>query len=486
MRRVIASLLIAAAAVGAIVLSVHDQGSADSVATLSSSPAVFSTGTNPGTPRIPGDQAAVTTTWYCAGTSAAGGEYGGEIVVSNTSEAPVSGVLTLLTPEGEPVVQPLELKPRSQESISVGELVSASYATAVVEVDDPHVSVEQRALHPAGSAVSPCSTQTSNEWFTADGFTAEGSDFHLVLTNPYLSPAIVDLTVSTDAGPRTPPTLQGFVIPARSVRSINIAEAGFRDEEVLAIGAVASSGRFVMSKDQHYIGAGRLGHVQTLASPSAAPAWWFADGDRGQGISESYMVYNPSDDEVQADLVLLGATSLNTELLIPPSTLSIPAHEVVRFDTADVPLLADGPHAMVVSGRDGARIVVERVLTRPAGSSVATTVVLGAQDGVASHRWSVPTSTSIAIEDVLVVLNTSSIDASVTVYSVGPGGEEVVPGLAELPIAANGVITIDLVDPLAFGRPLEVVSEQGYLIVERRLERTTSLRGRSGSLAIPE
>ena len=70
-------------------------------------------------------------------------------------------------------------------------------------------------------------------------------------------------------------------------------------------------------------------------------------------------------------------------------------------------------------------------------------------------------------------------------YSVGPGGEEPVAGLSDIPIAANGLLLIDLVDPLAFGRELEVVSDQ-LILVERRLERTPTLRGRSGSLAIPE
>lgn len=471
--RVIGRVIVVAGLVGTVVVSrvAVDHGDTP-----------FSAVQPAGTPRVPGGESSVTSTWYCAGTSAGGGGYGGEIVMSNTTDAPANAVVTLFTAAEQPVVERLELAPRSSRTLSVDESVTAKYATAVVEVDEPEVSVEQRALHPAGAAVSPCSTQTSDRWYVADGFTAEDSDFQLVLTNPYLSPAIVDITVATDAGPRKPPALQGFVVPAQSVRSIDVAEAGFRDEEILAIGAVASLGRFVMSKDQHYIGAGRLGHVQTLASPSTSTAWWFADGDKGTGVTETYMVFNPSDRDVQADLVFLGVG----EVVIPPSTLSIPANEVVRFDTADVPLLPDGPHGVVVSGRDGAGVVVERVLTRPAGSSVATTTVLGAQDGVTSHRWRVPTSTNIAIEDVLVVLNTSAVDATVTVYSVGPGGEEVVPGLADLPVSANAVITIDLVDPLAFGRPLEVVSDDGLLIVERRLERTTSLRGRSGSLAIPE
>jgi hypothetical protein len=251
----------------------------------------------------------------------------------------------------------------------------------------------------------------------------------------------------------------------------------------LAISVVASAGRIVAAKDQHFLGAGRLGHALSLGSPSTSDQWWFADGEKGVGISETYMIFNPNDQDVLADVVMLGLDP--TVATVLPTTLTIPANDVVPFDVSAIVGLPDGLHGGVVSGQAGAQLVVERVLTKPAGSSVATTVVLGAQRGFQSTRWSVPTSTTIAIEDVLTILNTSPNSGVVTIYSVGPGGEEPVPGLSDIPIAANGLVTIDLVDPLSFGRALEVVSDQSIL-VERRLERTPTLRGRSGSLAFPE
>jgi hypothetical protein len=449
--------------------------------------AVFSLGTRPGTPAIVRNDQAVTSTWFCAGTSAAGesdsGTYGGEIVISNPLETPVTGLLTILTSGQAPVTQAINSDPRSQLVIEINSLVTAPYASALVELTDSAASVEQRALHPAGAAVSPCSNRTSSEWYFADGFSAESSDFRLILTNPYLSPAIVNIEIATMNGQRTPTNLQGFVIPAQSIRVLNIPESGFRDEKILAISVVASTGRIVAAKDQHFLGAGRLGHVLSLGSPSTSDQWWFADGERGVGISETYMIYNPSDQDVLADVVMLGLDPTVANVL--PTTLTIPANDVVPFDVSAIVGLPDGLHGGVVSGQAGAQLVVERVLTKPAGSSVATTVVLGAQRGFQSTRWSVPTSTTIAIEDVLTILNTSPNSGVVTIYSVGPGGEEPVPGLSDIPIAANGLVSIDLVDPLSFGRALEVVSDQSIL-VERRLERTPTLRGRSGSLAFPE
>jgi hypothetical protein len=392
-------------------------------------------------------------------------------------------LLTLLTSEQEPITQVINADPRSQLVIDINSLVSAPYASAYVELNDSAASVEQRALHPAGAAVSPCANRTSDQWYFADGFSAESSDFRLILSNPYMSPAIVNIEVATEDGQRTPTNLEGFVVPSQSIRVLNIPESGFRDEEILAISVVATTGRIVAAKDQHYLGAGRLGHVLTLGSPSTSDQWWFADGEKGAGISETYMIFNPTDQDVTADVVILGVDP--TVASIEPTTLTIPAHDVVPFDVSAIVGLPDGPHGGVVSGQSGGQLVVERILTKPAGSSVATTAVLGAQRGFQSTRWSVPTSTTIAIEDVLTILNTSPNDGVVTIYSVGPGGEEPVPGLSDIPIAANGLISIDLVDPLSFGRALEVESDQ-LILVERRLERKPSLRGRSGSLAFPE
>jgi len=449
--------------------------------------AVFSSSFFPGTPAIFANDQSVTNTWFCAGTSAAGrsenGIYGGEVVISNPLETPVTGLLTILTNDQAPITQAINAIPRSQLVIDIDSLVSATYASAYVELNDSAASVEQRAVHPAGVAVSPCSNRTSDQWYFADGFSADSSDLRLILTNPYLSPAIVNIAVATKSGQRTPTNLQGFVIPAQSIRVLNIPESGFRDEEILAISVVATSGRIVAAKDQHYLGAGRLGHVLTLGSPSTSDQWWFADGEKGAGISETYMIFNPTDQDALADVVILGLDPAGAST--QPTTLTIPAHDVVPFDVSAIVGLPDGLHGGAVSGQSGAQLVVERILTKPAGSSVATTAVLGVQRGYQSTRWSVPTSTTIAIEDVLIVLNTSPTDGVVTVYSVGPGGEEPVAGLSDIPIAANGLISIDLVDPLSFGRELEVESNQ-LILVERRLERTPTLRGRSGSMAIPE
>jgi len=475
-RRLTVIFMIIAACVAAIVLP-NDNAT--------DTPPIFSAATRLGTPSIRQDERVITRTWLCAGSAASGpssdGEYGGEVVVTNPTDAPITGVVTILTTEQDPVREEIVVEARSQLTVDIDALASARYASSYVEVSDSAASVEQRAIHPAGSAVSPCSNSTSSEWYFADGFTAESSEFRILLTNPYLTPAILNIGVSTEKGFRSPQNLDGYVIPPQSIRVLNIADAGFRDEKILAISVNATAGQIVAAKEQHFLGAGRLGYVLALGSPSMSDQWWFADGDKGTGMTETFMIFNPSDEQVSANVLILG---LEDTVAPPATTLTIPAHDVVAFNTSALVGMPEGIHGAVISSQSGDNLVVERILTRPAATSVITSVVLGGQKGARSMRWSVPTSIKIALEDALIVLNTSSADALVTVFSVGPGGEEPVPGLIDIPLAANGIISIDLLDDLALGRALEIVGTQN-LLVERRLGRTPTLSGRSGSLAIP-
>jgi hypothetical protein len=123
------------------------------------------------------------------------------------------------------------------------------------------------------------------------------------------------------------------------------------------------------------------------------------------------------------------------------------------------------------------------VITRPAGSKVATSVVMGAPPGLANTRWSMAIGTDQALDEALVVLNADSLATTVQVSTLGPGGLVPVPGLEALPLPAGGVITVPLTDPSVLGTALVVTSEQ-RLFVERSLGRGADRSGRSGSFAL--
>ncbi len=435
------------------------------------------------------DTDVLTGSWFCPGVPASGEEgVGGEIVVANRDAEQLLGRFSILTPDGPGPDQQLVVEPWSRTRIDVDAFVTAAFVGVVVELEGGRGIVEQRAFHPAGDSVAPCANDTSDEWYFADGFTVDGSVETLVLSNPYDDAAVVDLAFATQAGESTPAAFQGFTIMPQSVETIRIAELGARDEPVIAVQVQASSGRIVVGRAQHYLGGGRLGYDVSLAAPALRDQWWFADGELGEGITETFAIYNPTEADVEVDVVFLGLPLDANFGDVPP--IQVPARQVVVFDPTDSEAagsIPDGRHAAVFSTLADPSIVVERILTRPAGDSVATTVVMGAPprvDAFVASTWHVGIGPDQPAEDALVIYNVDNVEGSVTVRAVGPAGPTAVESLTDVTIGPGEVITLDLVDPDVLGREL-IIETTNRVFVERLLPRGGDLPGVSGSWALP-
>jgi hypothetical protein len=425
----------------------------------------------------------ITSSWFCPGVPAGGDDLGGSVILTNPTDAPISGQLTVFTsaPDTPPVSQAVRIPARTGSTIDLTTLqTTGSFLSALVEIDGGGGFVEQRAEHPDGNAVSPCANAASSSWYFAEGFTLGGSTVGIVLTNPFPDAAIVDIGLATAAGVRNPGALQGVVIPGRSVQVVDMGQFA-RDEAIIATNVQATRGRIVAGRSQHFAGAGRLGYSMALGAPDLSSQYYFAEGEQGPEITESYSVYNGSDQDITVDVVFLGVPV--AEEFLNDTQLEVDAGEVVELSTADVEGLPTGRHGAVFSTFTDRSLVVERTVTRPAGESIATTLVLGSPPGLASQRWSSSLGTDVAVENVIVVLNVDAVDTTVSVSTLGPAGFVPVPGLEEVPLAAGGVTTIGIEDPTALGKPFIVEGAQ-RLFVERLLPRREDLRGRSASFLL--
>jgi Family of unknown function (DUF5719) len=448
--------------------------------------AVFASFAEPTTPYVPLDSARLTSTYYCPGAIVAGDTRSADVVIANPTDAPVQGQLTMFDESGSALAVPLEIGPRSRQIVSLDAATTVDEVGAIVELERTGIVVEQRSVGPAGTALAACANDASRSWYFADGATVDGNSYDLLLTNPYPDAAVVDLTFVTQAGTQEPTKFQGFVIPPQSTRRIDVAGEAARDEAQLAISVESRRGRVVAAKIQNIAGPvaghGRLGYVNALGAPSVSDRWFFADGEVGDGISELYTIYNPTDEPVDVD-VLFAPVPAGTAL-VEPVSLTIGAQESLVLDAASVPNLPAGRHVVDVRTFSDAAIVVERALTRPADDSVATTVVLGSRFG--SPRWWVPTGVAEAADAALVVRNLTNLEGTVTVFELGPGGILAVPGLVDLLIAPGEVATIDLTAAQAIDTPLLVESDTLQILVEQRFPRGPEQPGRGGALAIPE
>ncbi len=448
------------------------------------------------------DTGSLTGSWFCPGVPATGEDgVGGAVVVSNRESDELVGRFAVLSPEGVETEQQFTVDAWSQSTIDVGAYVTAAFASVVVEIEGGRGFVEQIARHPAGDSVAACADETSSEWHLADGFTAGGSVETLILTNPYDDAVLSDLTFSTQAGFSEPNAFKGFSVPPRSVKVIPIAELGNRDEPIIAASITTRSGRLIVGRAQHYTGAGRLGYDISLAAPATREQWWFADGERGENIVETFSIYNPTDADISVTPYFLGLPSEFDGGGFAP--IEVPARQVVEFkpfegaDGADpdeaestelfATRLPNGRHASVFSTLAEPSVVIERVLTRPAGDSVATTVVQGAPnrfDGYVAYRWHLGIGPATPTEEALVVYNVDQELASITIEAVGPGGPVAIPSLTDISLGPGAVITVDLTAEDAIGQEL-ILNSSNRVFVERLLPRGGDLSGRSGSWALP-
>ena len=445
---------------------------------------VFANLGKPTTPFVPVGSF-INSTWFCPGVPIGAEGFGGSVAVANPGDAPLFGKLTVFTDEaGVPsVTQDLEVPARDMLTVDLASLQQAgSFVSALVEVLGGGGFVEQLAVSPTGRAAAACSNSPSGSWYFADGFTLDGSTETLVITNPFPQDAIVDVALATKGGGRSPLRLQGYPIAGQSIAVITDEELA-KDELVIGISVIASRGRVVVGRAQTFpAAAGRNGFTMNLGAPSLGDQYFFADGESGPGIAERYSIYNGSDREAVVRLYFFGLPFDST--FINDTEFVVDKGAVLTFNTSDPEFegLPASRHGVVFSSTEQA-IVVERALTRPAGDLVATSVVLGSPGSAASTRWSMAISPDEAAEAALVVLNVDTVDALVTVKAVGAGGAVAIPGLEGVAVLAGGIVTIDVTDPSAFGKPLIVESTQ-RVYVERLLPRGPDLAGRSGSFAL--
>ncbi len=427
----------------------------------------------------------ITTTWYCAGVPAADSTVGGNLVMVDPTDVPLQARITLFGTEGiAPVVQSVTVPARDKLTFDVDTALTSTFVSAMVEIDGGEGMVEQIAHTPGGDTVASCTTQTSSSWYFADGWTVDGSVEQLILTNPSDDTVIVDINFQTKGGPRLPPAFQGYSISPRTVSVINVSESGLVDEPIIGVTVAASRGRLIVARAQQYAGTARLGYSVTLGAPAPSEQVFFADGEKGAGITEQYVLYNPTDTDATVDATVLGPVAAAPGL-VDPDPISVPSGDVVTFDAATITGLPDGPHSMVFATLAAPAIVVERVLTRPAGTKISTTVVLGMTSEYVVSQWYVPVGVDSSTTGALVVYNVDAADGTVTVKAIGPGGAVAVPGLAGVKLTGSGSVSINLTDPSVFGRPLVVESTQ-RIYVERLLPQGGTLAGRSGSWALPE
>jgi hypothetical protein len=333
----------------------------------------------------------LTETWFCPGAPATGDDVQAELVVANRTGARLEGTVLVVNDARENVRLDLAVEGWSHAIVDLDQTLPGGIVGAVVEVEGGGALVEQVSRQAAGNSTTACATATSDHWYLADGFTVDGSTDALVLTNPGEQTVVVDVTFVTREGPRAPNLYSGLTISPRSVRVLDLGApgAGAQSEPVLAVEVEASQGRLVVGRSQTFRGGGRTGTQVSLAQPALREQWWFAGSHYGDGRAEEYVLYNPTDDDVDAEVVILGVPNA-----VPADPVAVPARSVTTFSPATLDGMPAGAYAVVFATLADRSLIVERVSTHTTDGGVLTNVLAGAtsrpDNGFVPTAWLVP------------------------------------------------------------------------------------------------
>lgn len=242
------------------------------------------------------DPARLDGAWFCpVGSSSSNGFADHRVHVSNLADESAVANVAVLTGEGRGPNIRVDIPPLSTESVDLSSFSQADVAGAVVEIIGGTGVVGHTVETEVGSADGACATHVSNTWFFGGGRTTRDSTQYLALMNPFPEDVVFNVEFYRAAGrPRRPAELQGGVIPASSVRIIDVGE--FADREPNVATAISTvRGRLVAERLQMMDGVlGPQGAALQLGVVDAAPSWMLASGRVHAGGEDQVVIFNPS------------------------------------------------------------------------------------------------------------------------------------------------------------------------------------------------
>lgn len=406
--------------------------------------------------------------WFCPGGSAPGGlaEVGIEMV--NAGAEPAEAIITGVRSGSGDEPRTLEevVAPGERRFVPLADVVTDSaWMGAMVEVDSAEVVVEQTYVGAAsdgeassGSDRAPCHTTTSTSWLVPSGATRVtefGEQMVLLVLNPFLDDAVLDLSFDSDVGLQSE---SGVVVPARRVLAIDLtAEVTVASRVSVVVDVVA--GRVAVSRLQTVDGTDRRGLAVTPAATGGSAVWYLPSVHRN-GRDDVITVVNPSETETaEVDLEIVADGDLDFD----PIELTIRPGRSVAVPLADESRLGEATDFSVTArSLTGLPVAVMTESTLPFGDGPVSNLSATVGADAASLEWIAPVE---ADTGSIVILNPSDTTiATASVSVVEPGGERRVVADVEI---SPGRRTRVATEDLGSERPIVVVDATSPVVVGR-------------------
>jgi hypothetical protein len=418
--------------------------------------------------------------WYCPGVPVTGVLGDGAIVVANAGDRRLTGTVTVFPDKGESRKTPINVGPSGRSAVRLGDVLTATYASALVELDGGEAVAEVVSIGPLGDTASPCTSSASSSWYFAEGVTTRDAAEVLMALNPFPDDAVVDIVFSTEEGIVSPQALTGLLVKGQALTTINVGDFVQRREQVSA-SLVARTGRLVVGRMQTFDGtAGRRGISVALGAASPGPVWYFPEGLVADGQSERFLVYNPSREEAQVEIAL-ALDRGEAE----PIRLTVPRESRLTVVAADETRIPKGvPHAATIRSLEGPEVVVERTIDGIAPSPrTGVSIALGAR--LPAKRWATAAGTADENNDQWVIVqNPGTRSAFVTLNLLADGAPVLVGNVSAVEVPAGQRRAFHINDSLKRAATPLLLTATEAVVVERDLYRLRA-PGMGMAAAIP-
>ncbi len=351
--------------------------------------------------------------WYCTGQTTSSNAAPGSLVLTNTTQTPVTAGITVTSEVGSFVHAAVSVPADGVVAPSLPSPSAGAWLADTVTVAGGGVAVSQWVHGSVGWSQAPCQSSTSAAWYFAGGTTSNSDGLYVSLLNPTSTPVVVDLGFVTPSGAVHPINFQGVVLPPGQVVVENVASE-VQNVSTVSTVVTARTGRFVASELQGFSGsAGGLAVVPGVPQP--ATRWAIPLGDESSGGSSEIDVFNPGStpEAVKVDLRLAsGPLAPLTARVAPGSTWALATSKQTRIP-------AYAAYSAVVDATGGPGVVVSRTVLA-SGSAESPQAGMAGGIGALSlasptGEWVVPppgTSANPAVSGatprVLALANTST------------------------------------------------------------------------------
>ena len=397
------------------------------------------------------------------------------VTIANLSDTDQQATVTAIPNVGDPAVETTTVPARTRSTIVVSDLVTAPFASALVETNGGSVAVEHQVEGPTGRSVAPCASSASASWYFPAGTTRLGTRHIYSVFNPFPQQAVVDFSfmVEEEGGrqaTRESDRLEGIVVPPGRVVAVDITDIiTVRDQVATTVTTRSGLGRVVV--DQLQVSDGRSEWPEnlslTLGAPAPATTWLFADNrPLGEGVETSFVAFNPGSTDAELELyVEVDAQAVGSA--IEPFVVTVRAGQY-----ASVPVGADtripvGIGAFVVAvSRNEVPVVVERVMrqTEPVDPDGAT-FTMGSP--VLARDWLVPIGGIEGQESMQLSVANPSVSETVTltVEAVGEGDAAALSDVDQVSLAPGARTVVDLSEAQGAAVLMLRVTASGPIVV---------------------